>query len=151
MKRARGKKKVYPKIDGKAVRSNFEYTVYQDLLENLPKSAKIEYEPEKLEYTITAIYTPDFLITFEDGTKFYIEVKGNGWQFDSHVKRKLAAVKKQHPDKDIRIVFYRDDKIGPKRKDGSHLTQGGWATKHGYEYSVKEVPKEWVTIGKKNT
>ena len=150
MRKTKGRKKTYPKIGKKIVRSNFEYQIYEDLKSKLPRGAKLEYEPEKLTYTITATYTPDFVITFKNGSKLYIEAKGNGRQFDNTVRKKMIAIKEQHPDKDIRIVFYNDGKIGPTRKDKTFMKQSDWAIKNNYDFSVTEVPKEWVN-GKKNT
>lgn len=108
------------------------------------KNISFEYETEKLEYTVSAKYIPDFIITTKSGRKIYVETKGNGRSFDGPSRRKLIAVKSQHPDKDIRIVFYSDGKIGPTRKDGTRLTQGAWATKNGFTYAIKEIPDEWL-------
>lgn len=142
MRKTRKQKKL--KIGKKVVRSNFEHEVYQKLKSIVPKGAVIEYESEKLTYTITAEYTPDFVITFKDGSKLYIEVKGNGRQFDQNVKKKMIAVKEQHPDKDIRIVFYADGKIGQTRKDGTFMRQSDWAKKNKYTFSIKDVPEDWL-------
>jgi hypothetical protein len=59
----------------------------------------------------------------------YIETKGHLRRED---KRKLVAVKKQHPEKDIRIVFYRKDKAKEK-----------WATKNGFVFAFETIPEEW--------
>ena len=136
-------KKAKLKIGKKVVKSDFEFQVYKALKNRLPRGATIEYETEKLKYVIEAEYTPDFVITFKDGTKLYVEAKGNGRQFDYSVQRKMRAVKDQHPDKDIRIVFYRDGKVGNKRKDGSFTKQSDWANKNGYKYSISEIPEDW--------
>lgn len=136
-------KKSKPKIGRKIVKSDFEYQVYKALKNRLPRGATIEYETEKLKYVIEAEYTPDFVITFKDGTKLYIEAKGNGRQFDQNVRKKMIAIKDQHPDKDIRIIFYRDGKVGNKRKDGSFYKQSDWAIKNGYKFSVTEIPSDW--------
>jgi hypothetical protein len=143
VKRKTKKKKVYPKIGKRVVRSNFEYEVYNKLKDVLPKEAKLEYESEKLTYTITAEYTPDFVITFKDGSKLYIEAKGNGRQFDHAVKKKMIAIKGQHPDKNIRIIFYADGKVGQTRKDGTFMRQSDWAKRNGYTFSIKDIPEEW--------
>lgn len=102
------------------------------------------YEEEKLPYTVEGQYIPDFIIKKADGTKLYIETKGNGRSFDHATRRKMIAVKKQNPKLDIRIVFYSDGKIGPKRKDGTHLKQSDWATKHGFEYAIRDIPESWL-------
>lgn len=102
------------------------------------------YESEKLEYTIKGRYIPDFIVKTPSGNKIYIETKGNGRSFDGASRRKLLAVKEQHPEIDLRLVFYSDGKIGPKRKDGTHLRQSDWAIKHGLKYSIKDIPEKWV-------
>lgn len=102
------------------------------------------YESERLDYTVHGRYVPDFILRTPRGKTLYIETKGNGRSFDGPSRRKLIAVKDQHPDKDIRIVFYSDGAIGPKRKDGSRLTQAEWSVKNGFKYSIGEIPEEWI-------
>lgn len=102
------------------------------------------YEKERLRYTVTGTYLPDFVIRTSMGKKIYIETKGNGRSFDGQSRRKLRAVKEQHPDKDVRIVFYTDGKCGPKRKDGSFMRQMEWAAKYGFKAAVREIPEAWL-------
>lgn len=108
------------------------------------RNVKFSYESERLDYTIEAKYVPDFILTTRKGRRIYIETKGNGRSFDGPTRRKMLAVRSNHPDKDIRIVFYGDGKIGPTRKDGSRLTQSEWAKKNGFKYAIKEIPEEWI-------
>jgi len=131
------------KINGKVIHSQFEQEVYDNLKALLPRGATIEYEPEKLRYVIEYDYKPDFVITFKDGRKIYIEAKGAGRQFDDNVRRKMAAVKAQHPDKDIRIIFYRDAEFGKRRKNGSKTRQSDWSSKVGFPFTIREYLKEW--------
>jgi len=105
---------------------------------------KYSYESERLGYTIAAFYIPDFILTTRSGHTIYVETKGNGRSFDGPSRRKLIAVCEQHPDLDIRIVFYSDGKVGPKRKDGTRLTQSEWADKHHFDYAIKEIPESWL-------
>ena len=102
------------------------------------------YETERLPYTIEAYYLPDFILLTKGGRKIYVETKGGGRSFDYHTRRKMIAVKQQHPELDIRILFYSDGKIGPKRKDGTFMLQSDWAKKHGFIYAIKDIPKEWL-------
>lgn len=141
---AKRKKKVYPKIGRKVVRSDFEFQVWKALQAILPRGATIEYEPEKIPYVIEAEYTPDFVITLKDGRKVYIEAKGNGRSFDGNVRKKMVAVKKQHSSLDLRFIFYSDGKVGQVRKDGSCYRQSDWSTKEGFPFVIKEVPKDWL-------
>jgi len=139
------KKKVLGSIKGKKVKSAFELEVYNSVLEVLPEGATVEYEVDKIPYTTEHVYIPDLTVTLPDGRKLYIEAKGNGRQFDQGVKSKMIAVKQQHPDKPIYMVFYADGKCGPKRKNGTHMRQSDWAEKHGFIYSIKKVIKDWFT------
>lgn len=108
------------------------------------KGIQFGYETEKLDYVLTGRYIPDFIITRKDGHKIYIESKGGGRSFDAGARRKMVAVRGQHPDKDIRLLFYADGLFGPKRKDGSRMSQMQWAEKNGFTAAVKDVPEEWL-------
>ena len=88
-----------------------------------------KYEGERIPYVLAGHYTPDFILTTPLG-KIYIECKG---YFRPEDKRKLAAVKRQHPELDIRILFYAAKEQYIK-----------WATKHGFRYAVEKIPKEWL-------
>lgn len=134
----RKEKKKYPKIGKRTVHSDFEYKSYLTMKAHLPKGADIEYETEKLSYSIPSNYVPDFIITFKDGTKIYIECKG---YFKYSDREKMLAVKRDHPDLDIRFLFYGDSpsKLGK----GSKTKPSEWADKHGFPWAVGEIPKEW--------
>lgn len=116
---------------------------YLSLCGFLPKHS-VEYEVEKFEYTTNHTYLPDFKIETKSGKIIYIETKGNGRSFDNSVRQKMIAVRNQHPDIDLRIVFFSDGKIGPKRKDNSYLKQSDWAIKNKFIFAIREVPEEWV-------
>lgn len=110
----------------KRTRNKFEKKIERQL-----KKAKVsfKYESEKISYLIAGHYIPDFVIVSATG-KIYIETKGH---FRPEAKRKMVAVKKLHPELDIRIVFY-----SKKLKDIR------WAEKHGFKYSIDTIPKEWL-------
>lgn len=103
----------------------------------LKKHGNVEYETEKLPYILANNYIPDFPFTTKKGKKFYIETKG---EFDALARRKMVAVKVQHPDKDFRIVFYR---AATKLRKGSKTTYGMWATKNGFIWADKVPPPAW--------
>jgi hypothetical protein len=52
----------------------------------------------------------------------------------------MEAVKEQHPELDIRIVFMRDGVL----RRGSQFRASDWATKHGYVFAVGSIPDEWL-------
>ena len=121
-------------------RNKFEKDTAKDIEKH---NIKFGYEQTKIPYTVSGNYLVDFEITTKSGKVIYIETKGNGRSFDGHAKRKMIAVKKQHPDLDIRIVFYNDGKCGPKRKDGTYMRQSDWAKRYGFEYSIRTIPESW--------
>lgn len=107
-------------------RNKFEKRIARQL-----KRAKVrfDYETEYIPYTIAGRYLPDFILETLGG-KVYIECKGYLRPED---KRKLVAVKRQHPSLDIRLLFFR---LVP-----SYVR---WAEKHGFIWAVNRVPKEWL-------
>lgn len=110
-----------------------------DYLKRVQKQKGFEarYESEKLTYKLEGVYTPDFVLEFSDQHKRYIETKG---YFDPIARRKMAAVKKDNPDKDIRILFVKDNPI----RKGSKLTYSGWAEKNGFPWAVGPIPEDWL-------
>lgn len=120
------------------VKNQFEFDTYKGLVHELPEGATLEYETEKLVYTTTSTYLPDFVLTKKDGSKIYIEAKGF---FDYDAQRKMVAVKTQHPELDIRMILYKDS---PLRK-GSKLYYSGWCEKNGFPYAIREIPEEWFS------
>jgi len=83
-------------------------------------------------------YTPDFVLHKKDGGKMYIEYKGYLRPED---KRKLRAMKKQHPDLDIRLVFQNAKKKLNKRAKSNY---GEWATKLKFPWAESFIPEEWI-------
>lgn len=97
------------------------------------------YEPHALPYSVERNYYPDLLIG-----DIYIELKGF---FRQDAQRKMKAVKKQHPDLDIRFVFQRASSPihgAKKRKDGSKMCCAEWADKYGFMWAEGSVPEEWI-------
>lgn len=90
---------------------------------------KFKYESRRIPYTLACHYTPDWEIETPTGV-LIVETKG---YFKPEDRRKLAAVKRQHPEIDIRIVFYK--------RVPQYIR---WAEKHGFKYAVEKVPKEWL-------
>lgn len=99
----------------------------------LGKSA--EYEPVKLQYTVTKNYIPDFVINPGYGNVIFLEVKGF-LRYEDQVK--MRAVKAHNPDLDIRFYFSNDRKV-----HGSKLTNSEWCAKYGFPCYIGKLPKEW--------
>jgi predicted nuclease of restriction endonuclease-like RecB superfamily len=98
-----------------------------------------EYEKDSFYwFPNPRVYNPDFKITKDDGSVYYIETKGF---FDPNSRAKMACIKKQFPDVDIRMVFMDPNKKVTKSKTGK--TYGQWAEKAGYDWSSFCIPTEW--------
>src|SRR5436190_7029289 len=111
------------------LRNSFEKSINQFLIE---KKINFEYEAEKLPYVLHATYLPDFTIRrVLQATPLRIELKGYLRRED---KRKLRAIKAQHPEIDLRILFYND-----RRKQDLR-----WATKHRIPYAISNIPEDWL-------
>jgi hypothetical protein len=87
------------------------------------------YERDRIPYILARFYLPDFVVSTSRGL-LYIEAKGHLRRED---KAKLAAVKKQWPQKDIRIVFY-----------SKNIKNIKWANRIGFKWAVGTIPEEWL-------
>lgn len=103
---------------------------FENKIEKQLRRARIrfEYESEHIAYFLARHYIPDFILYTPLG-KVYVECKG--YLRPEH-KAKMVAVKKQHPELDIRILFYSDNKKNTR-----------WADRNGFKYAIGEIPKEW--------
>ena len=118
-------------------RSRFELHLAKGLAQN---KIKFEYESKKFLYIPKPrTYTPDFYIV-ESG--IYVEAKGH---FDKADRVKMALVKQQHKDLDIRFVFMN---ARNKIYKGSKTTYADWCNKHDYRWAEKSIPVEWYKNGK---
>lgn len=98
------------------------------------------YESEVLKYEVPAKvhkYTPDFTVIVNN---MVIECKG---RFDAAARQKMSLVIEQNPDRDIRLLFMRDNTISKNSK----TKYSDWCEKRGIKYHVSatgEVPEEWI-------
>ncbi len=127
-----------PKIGRRKVKSQYEFDIYKSITGLVGRGGTVEYEVDKLLYTTTHDYIPDLTINLDDSRRFFVECKG---YFPYPERAKMIAVKEQHPELDIRIVFYRDTPSSLGK--GSKMKPTEWATKHGFPSAVKTIPPEW--------
>ena len=112
-------------------RSGFERVIFEKFLKKIERA---EYEQVSIDYILENKYWPDWYLP-DHG--FYIEIKG---RLTSHDRRKHMAVKRQHPELDIRFVFMQNNPICT----GSQTRYSDWCEKNGFQYAIKEVPKKWI-------
>lgn len=127
--------------------SGLEVRVAEDLHE---RGVKFTYESESFNWVeelprafcgtcgtkrcfVHRSYTPDLFLS----SGIILEIKGN---FTSHDRKIAAAMKTQHPELDIRMVFQRDNWLTRRRK----TKYSDWCDSKGIKYCVGKVPEEWL-------
>ena len=96
-----------------------------------------QYEEHKVLYIKPVThheYTPDFRLP----NGVFIETKG---RFVIEDRKKHLLLKEQHPELDIRFVFQNSK---AKIRKGSKTTYADWCIKHGFQFSDKTIPKDWI-------
>lgn len=112
----------------------FKSKYEQEIFETAEREGlAVKYEPYSLPYLVKGNYFPDFIL--DNG--IIVEAKG---YFDSRARAKMIAVKKAHPDLDIRFVFMNSK---TKVRKGSKLTYAGWCEKYGFPYADGMIPLKW--------
>ena len=114
-------------------RSGLEKGVAEFLKQN---KKSFRYEDLKIEWKDLRYrtYTPDFIL--DNG--IIVETKGI---FDNEDRRKHLAVREQHPELDIRLVF---SNAKAKLYKGSKTTYAMWCDKNGFLYSHRVIPPDWL-------
>ena len=121
-------------------RSGLEIKVKDYLKE---KKVKFKYEAIKIEWEdlMYRTYTPDFIL--QNG--IIVEVKG---RFTSDDRRKHVAIKKQHPNLDIRFVFENSRR---KLSKGAKTSYATWCERNKFLYADRVIPEEWLKEKGKDT
>ena len=120
-----------------AIRNGYRSGLEEDISVDLKKrGVTFEYEKMKIRWILNEnkSYMPDFVLP----NGIIIESKG---RFVSADRKKHLKVKEQFPKLDIRFVFSNSR---GKINKGSKTTYGDWCDKHGFIYSDKKVPEEWL-------
>jgi mRNA-degrading endonuclease YafQ of YafQ-DinJ toxin-antitoxin module len=114
-------------------RSGLERVVAEFLKQN---KKNFRYEDLKIEWKDLRYrtYTPDFIL--DNG--IIVETKG---LFDNEDRRKHLAVREQHPELDIRLVF---SNAKAKLYKGSKTTYAMWCDKNEFLYSHRVIPPDWL-------
>jgi hypothetical protein len=124
---------VVRKHNANRYRSGLERVVAEFLKQN---KKNFRYEDLKIEWKDLRYrtYTPDFIL--DNG--IIVETKGI---FDNEDRRKHLAVREQHPELDIRLVF---SNAKAKLYKGSKTTYAMWCYKNEFLYSHRVIPPDWL-------
>ena len=97
---------------------------------------KYKYEALKIEWEDLTYrtYTPDFVL----GNGIIIETKG---MFTVADRKKHLAIKKQHPQLDIRFVFENSNR---RLRKGAKTRYYQWCNSHDFDYYDRIIPEEWL-------
>lgn len=113
-----------------ALKSGFERTIFANLES---RGVGFTYETLQLPYILENTYNPDFILA----NGIIVEAKG---LLDYDDRRKHLAVKRQHPELDIRFCFMQANKKMP----GLKSTHAQWANKNGFLWCEGKIPEEWT-------
>ena len=112
-------------------RSKFEASIAANLH---AKNVAFTYESIRLDYTIEGTYCPDFILP----SGVIVETKGH---FKPEDRRKMVAVKAQHPDLDIRLCFQNANEKITRKKNSMRYFE--WCDRHGFKWCHKSIPADW--------
>ena len=104
---------------------------YLDDLHIKYKYEKVKIEWEDLTYRT---YTPDFVLY----NGIIIETKG---MFTAADRKKHLAIKKQHPQLDIRFVFENSNR---RLRKGAKTRYYQWCNRYDFDYYDRIIPEEWL-------
>lgn len=112
------------------------------------KGINYQYEMHKIKFVQPAqnrTYTPDFFLYGNAGKVMIIETKG---RFVPDDRKKMALIKEQYPELDIRIVF---SNAHAKISKTSKTTYAMWCDKQNIPWSTKGLlPDSWLQELNKN-
>ena len=114
-------------------RSGLEHSISIYLTE---LKCKYGYESLKIEWEDLTYrtYTPDFILN----NGIIIETKG---RFLAADRRKHIAIKKQHPELDIRFIFTNSK---TKLRKGAKSSYAEWCIKYNFRYNDRIIPEDWL-------
>ena len=111
--------------------SKFEASIAANLH---AKNVAFTYESIRLEYTLEGSYVPDFILP----SGVLVEAKGH---LRTEDRRKLRAVKTQHPHLDIRLCFQNANEKISKKKNSMRYYE--WCDRYGFKCCHKVIPADW--------
>lgn len=130
-------RKRYTPKKPKGYDSFFEKELHDGVLNSL------EHHSQRIEYTQTRTYEPDFVHVDQYGFIYWIEAKGRFR--DSDEARKYVDVRQaldQHEE--LVFIFMKPETPMPfakKRKDGTKYTHSEWADRNGFRWFTKDTVK----------
>jgi hypothetical protein len=118
-------------------RSEFEAGVADAAMAN---GHSLDYEADRLEYTVTRVYVMDFTLVKSDGSKMYIEAKG--W-LPPEDKRKILALLKAHEHDDPHFDFRMVLQKGHYKSKPGLYPEARWCNRNGIPWAEGTIPEEW--------
>jgi len=120
-------------LEGTPYHSIFEKGIAQQLED---MGINFDYERDVIVWVQpaqTRKYTPDFFLP----NGIIIEAKGK-WTIED--RKKMANVREQNPNLDIRMLFQFDNKLNRRAK----TRYSDWCKQRCIPYAVGKIPQEWL-------
>ncbi|QDH46548.1 putative endonuclease [Aeromonas phage LAh_9] len=133
------RKRYRPKKEDILKGTGYDSLLEKTLHETVLKDARFHEKSDRIGYTVSHTYEPDFVYE-SNGKTFLIETKG---RFTDNSEARKYLFIREVLDSDTELVFVWQ-KSGTKfpfakrRKDGTYQTQEEWATKNGFRHWVSD-------------
>jgi len=95
-----------------------------------------------------AKYIPDFAVVPPNHPSghhpLFVEDKGI---FDAQDRQKHLLIKEQHPEVEVRFVFYNAHATIGETKPTDvkpKVTYAQWCDKHGFKWAHRTIPQDWI-------
>ncbi|WHS68285.1 hypothetical protein [Salmonella phage PKM.Hi.22.6] len=132
------KKRYYKKKEGSLKGTGYDSFLEKHVHENIIPNARFHDKGDKVSYTVSHTYEPDFVLE-KDGKTYLVETKGRFR--DSNEARKYIFIREFLPENtELVFVWEKSNTIFPfakKRKDGTKATHEEWAIKNGFRNWVQ--------------
>ncbi|MGL5384274.1 MAG: hypothetical protein ACRDCA_00095 [Serratia sp. (in: enterobacteria)] len=126
-----------PKKEDVLKGSGYDSMLEKNLHETKLAPCRFHNKEDKVEYTVSHTYEPDFVWDREDGKRFLIETKGR-FQDNAEARKYLFIREVLNAEKqELVFVWQKAGTRFPfarKRKDGTYATLEEWADKHGFRH-----------------
>ena len=119
--------------------TGYDSLLEKQLHETVLKDCRFHAKEDKIEYTVSHTYEPDFVYEKDDKT-FLIETKGR-FQDNAEARKYLFIREVLNEDTELVFVWQKAKTAFPfskKRKDGTRATHEEWADKNGFRNWVQD-------------
>lgn len=134
------RKRYRPRKEDVLKGTGYDSMLEKNLHETKLSMCRFHDKGDKIEYTVSHTYEPDFVLEHE-GKTYLIETKGR-FQDNAEARKYLFIREVLDAEKqELCFIWQKKNTAFPfsrKRKDGTRATQEEWASKHGFRHWTQE-------------